>query len=122
MDGYDKYKALKISIPKYFSKDSKKYFKKLLKGDIFYKDIVFDDNIVNVLNIVFYVVLNSDNFLDMFNMINSLEGNTNIYSSLICSIGGILYGKENIPSNLIKDLKNKKEINKYIRDFERMFL
>lgn len=122
MDGYDKYKALKISIPKYFSKDSKKYFKRVLKGDIFYKDIIFDDNIVNVLNIVFYVVLNSDNFLDMFNMINSLEGNTNIYSSLICSIGGILYGKENIPSNLIKDLKNKKEINKYIRDFERMFL
>ena len=122
MDGYDKYKALKISIPKYFSKDSKKYFKRVLKGDIFYKDIIFDDNIVNVLNIVFYVVLNSDNFLDMFNMINSLEGNTNIYSSLICSIGGILYGKENIPSNLIRDLKNKKEINKYIRDFERMFL
>ena len=58
----------------------------------------------------------------MYNMINSLEGNTNIYSSLICSIGGILYGKENIPDNLIKDLKNKKEINKYIRDFERMFL
>ena len=122
MDGYDKYKALKMDIPKYFSKDSKKYFKKLLKGDIFYKDIVFDDNIVNVLNIVFYVVLNSDSYLDMFNMINSLEGNTNIYSSLICSIGGILYGKENIPDNLIKDLKNKKEINKYIRDFERMFL
>ena len=122
MDSYDKYKALKISIPKYFSKDSKKYFKRVLKGDIFYKDIKFDDNIVNVLNVVFYVVLNSDSYLDMFNMINSLEGNTNIYSSLICSIGGILYGKENIPDNLIKDLKNKKEINKYIRDFERMFL
>ena len=122
MDGYDKYKALKISIPKYFSKDNKKYFKKVLKGEIFYKDIKFNDNIVNVLNVVFYVVLNSDSYLDMFNMINSLEGNTNIYSSLICSIGGILYGKENIPDNLIKDLKNKKEINKYIRDFERMFL
>lgn len=122
MDGYDKYKALKIDIPKYFSKDSKKYFKRVLKGDIFYKDIRFDDNIVNVLNVVFYVVLNSDSYLDMFNMINSLEGNTNIYSSLICSIGGILYGKDNIPKNLIRDLENKKDINKYIRDFERLFL
>ena len=122
MDGYDKYKALKMDIPKYFSKDSKRYFKKLLKGEIFYKDIVFDDNIVNVLNIVFYVVLNSDNFLDIFNMINSLEGNTNIYSSLICSIGGILYGKENIPKNLIRDLENKKDINNYIKSFERIFL
>lgn len=122
MNGYDKYKALKIIIPKYFSKNSKKYFKNLLKGNIFYKDIIFDDNIINVLNIVFYVVLNSDNFLDMFNMINNLEGNTNIYSSLICGIGGILYGKENIPKNLIRDLQNKKDINRYIRNFERMFL
>lgn len=122
MDGYDKYKALKINIPKYFSKDSKKYFKNILKGNIFYKDIIFDDNIVNVLNIVFYVVLNSDNFLDMFNMINNLEGNTNIYSSLICSIGGIIYGYDNIPKNLIRDLKNKKDINKYIKSFEKLFL
>lgn len=122
MDGYDKYKALKINIPKYFSKDSKKYFKNILKGNIFYKDIIFDDNIVNVLNIVFYVILNSDNFLDMFNMINNLEGNTNIYSSLICSIGGILYGYDNIPKNLIRDLKNKKDINKYIKNFEKLFL
>lgn len=122
MDGYDKFKALRINIPDYFSKHSRKYFKNLLKGNIFYKDIVFDDNIINVLNIVFYVVLNSDSFLDMLNMIYSFEGNTNIYSSLICSIGGIIYGKESIPNNLIKDLKNKREINKFIRDFERIFL
>lgn len=122
MDGYDKYKALKINIPKYFSKDSKKYFKNILKGNIFYKDIIFDDNIVNVLNVVFYVVLNSDNFLDIFNMINNLEGNTNNYSSLICSIGGIIYGYDNIPKNLIRDLKNKKDINKYIKSFEKLFL
>lgn len=122
MEGVDKYKALKIKIPKYFSNNVVKCYKNLLKGNIFYKDIVFDDNIINVLNVVFYVVLNSDNFLDMFNMISNLEGNTNIYSSLICSIGGILYGKEDIPSNLIRDLKNKKDINKYIKSFERMFL
>ena len=71
MDGYDKYKALKMDIPKYFSKDSKRYFKKLLKGEILYKDIVFDDNIVTVLNIVFYVVLHIYNFLDVFYFINS---------------------------------------------------
>lgn len=122
MDGYDKFKSLKIDIPNCFSKKSKRYFKNLLKGNIFYNDLVFDDNIINVLNIVFYVVLTSDSFIDMFNMIGNLEGNTNIYSSLICSIGGILYGKENIPNNLLKDLKSKKDINKYIKNFERMFL
>lgn len=122
IEGMDKYKALKIKIPKYFSKRSIKYYKNILKGNIFYKDIVFNDNIVNVINIVFYVVLNSDNFKDMLNMISNFDGNVNIYSSLILSIGGILYGKENIPSNLIKDLKNKKDINKYIRNFERVFL
>lgn len=122
MEGKDKYKALKIKVPKYFSKNSKKNYKDLLKGNIYYKDIKFDDNIINVLKIVFYVILNSDNFKDVFNMINNLEGNTNIYSSLICSLGGILYGKENIPNMLIKDLKNKRDINKYISNFERIFL
>ena len=58
----------------------------------------------------------------MLNMISNLDGNNNIYSSLILSIGGILYGKETIPNNLIKDLKNKKDINKYIKNFERIFL
>lgn len=122
IEGKDKYKALKIKMPKTFNKEKIKPFKNLLKGKIYYKDIKFDDNVINVLNIVFYIVLNSDNFMDMLNMISNLEGNTNIYSSLICSIGGIIYGKENIPKDLIKDLKNKKEINKYIKNFERMFL
>lgn len=122
MEGLDKYKALKIKIPKYFSSKSIKYYKNLLKGNIYYKDIKFDDNIINVLNIVFYVILNSDNYIDMFNMISNLDGNTNIYSSLICSIGGVLYGKESIPNNIYKCLKNKKDINGYIKKFERMFL
>lgn len=122
MEGKDKFKALKIKIPESFNKESIKPFKNLLKGKIYYKDINFNDNIINVLNVVFYVVLNSDNYMDMFNMISNLEGNTNIYSSLICSIGGIIYGKENIPIDLLKDLRNKKEINKYIKNFERVFL
>lgn len=122
MEGKDKFKALQIKIPKTFNYDFVKLYKNLLKGNIYYKDIKFDDNIISVLNIVFYVVLNSDNYMDMFNMISNLEGNINIYSSLICSIGGIIYGIDDIPNNLVKDLRNKREINKYIRNFERMFL
>lgn len=122
MDGKDKYRALKMKIPSIFKKESIKYYKNLLKGNVYYNDIKFDDNIINVLNVVFYVVLNSDNFIDMFNMISNFDGNTNIYGALICSIGAIIYGKESIPSNLLKDLKDKKEINKYIKNFERMFL
>ncbi|MBQ3021133.1 MAG: ADP-ribosylglycohydrolase family protein [Bacilli bacterium] len=119
ISGKDKYKALKFNIPNTFNKELVKKYKNLLKGNIFYKDIKFNSNIYNVLSVVFYVILHSDNFNDMFMMINNLEGNTNIYSSLICSIGGILYGKDSIDKSIIKDLKNKKEINKYIRDFKR---
>jgi len=122
MEGKNKYKSLKIKIPSSFSNELVNNYKRILKGQISYNDLIFDDNIINVLNIVFYVILNSDNYLDMFNMISNFEGNINIYSSLICSIGGLLYGKENIPNNLVKDLKNKKDINKYIRKFERVFI
>lgn len=120
LDGKDKYKALKIEIPKGFSLKTKNNFKNILKGNIFYSDIKFNNNIKNVLNIVFYVILNSDNFNDVFNMLRHMEGSTNIYSSLICGIAGILYGKDSIDKNILKDLKDKKSINKYIRDFEKV--
>ena len=55
-------------------------------------------------------------------MISNIDGNTNIYSSLICGIGGILYGKDKIDKCIIKDIKNKKDINKWIKDFERKIL
>ena len=53
-------------------------------------------------------------------MLNSLIGNTNIYSSYIMFIGSIIYGKDELIENMIKDIKNKKDINKYIKDFERV--
>ena len=53
-------------------------------------------------------------------MLDNIEGNTNIYGSLICSIGGLLYGIDSIDKTVLKDLKNKKEINKYIKNFERI--
>ena len=120
LNGNDKYKALKIDIPDIFKNKSIKVFKDILKGNIFYKEIKFNDNIVNVLKVIFYVVLHSDNYHDMLLMINSLIGKTNIYSSFILFIGSIIYGKDELIENMIKDLKNKKDINKYIKDFEKV--
>ena len=118
----DKYKALKMEIPKGFSNEVKNKYKNILKGNIFYSEIEFNNEIINVISIIFYVILNSDNFNDIFNMISNIDGNTNIYSSLICGIGGILYGKDKIDKCIIKDIKNKKDINKWIKDFERKIL
>lgn len=120
LNGIDKYKALKIDIPDIFKSKSKKVFKEILKGNIFYKEIKFNDNIVNVLKIIFYIILNSDNFNDIILMMNSLIGNTNLYSCYIMFIGGIIYGKDELVEKMIKDIKNKRDINKYIRDFERV--
>ncbi len=121
MNGYDKYKSLKIDIPKYFDKNSKKIFKNILKGNIYYNEIIFDDNIINVLKIVFYVILNSNNINDMFMMISNLSGCTNIYSSLIITVGCLIYNIDDIPKNIVDAIKNKKNINKYIKDFEGVF-
>ena len=121
LNGYDKHKALyKISIPDGFNKEEVKKFKNILNGNIFYKDIIRDDNIVNVLSIVFYVILNSKNFKDIFMMIGNIDGNINIYGSLICAVGGLLYGVEGIDKIILKDIKNKNEIKKYIKRFERI--
>lgn len=122
LNGYNKYKSLKIDIPNYFNNKTKKIYKNILNNNIFYKDIIFDDNIINVLKIVFYVILNSDDMNDVLLMISNLEGNTNLYCSLIMTIATTLYGIDSIPNNIIKNIKNKKLINKYINKFERMFI
>ena len=120
IEGYDKYKSLKIYIPDYFDKKIVKKYKSILKGSINYKDIVFDDNIENVLKIVFYIILNSDSMKDVLLMTSNLDGNTNIYCSLIFSLASKIYGIDAL-KELKKDLKNKLEINNYIKNFERIF-
>ena len=59
---------------------------------------------------------------DVLMMISNLEGNTNLYCSLIMTLATTLYGFDTISSDIIKDIKNKRNINKYISRFERMFL
>ena len=58
---------------------------------------------------------------DVLLMISNLNGYTYIYSSLILPIASSIYGYDKIPDKLKKDIKNKKEINKYINSFERVF-
>ena len=120
LNGQDKYKALKIDIPDIFKNKTIKYYKDILKGNISYKEIKHDDSIINVIKIIFYIILNSDNFYEILNMLNSLTGHTNICSSIICFIGSIIYGNNEVLEKLIKDIKNKKDINKYIKDFEKV--
>jgi len=116
----DKYKALKIEIPSIFKTKSVRCYKDILKGNIYFKTIDQDDNIVNIISLILYIILNSDNYLDVLNMMNSLGGHTNIYSSYICLFASIIYGKNEFIDKMINDLKNKKEINKFIKDFEKV--
>jgi len=120
LNGTDKYKALKIEIPKIFNNKAIKCYKDILKGNIYFKTIKKDDNIINVISLIFYIILNSDNYKDVLNMLNSLSGHTNIYSCYICLIASIIYGKNEYIEKMIKDIKNKKEINKFIKDFEKV--
>lgn len=122
LNGYDKFKSLKISIPDYFAESSKKVYKNILKGNIFYDEIVFDDDILNILKILFYVILNSDNMNDVFLMMSNFDGYNNIYSSIILSVAVLIYGFDDVLLGMYKKLKNKKDISKIIKSYERMFL
>ena len=57
---------------------------------------------------------------DVLMMLSNLEGNINLYCSLTLPIATILYGNDEL-NNLIKVIKNKRTINKYIKDYERIF-
>ena len=120
LNGMDKYKALKIDIPNIFKSKSIKHYKDILNGNIYYKSIKHDDNIVNIISLIFYIILNSDNYFDVLNMMNSLSGHSNIYCSYICLIATIIYDKNEIIDKMIHDIKNKKDINKFIKDFEKV--
>ena len=119
-NGIDKYEALKIEIPNIFKNKTIKVYKDILKGNIYYKEIRHDDNIINVIKIILYIILNSDNYKDIINMLNCQTGYTNIYSSLTCFIGSIIYKKDELIEKMIKDIKNKTDINKYIKGFEKV--
>lgn len=116
---HDKYKSLHITFPAYFKKDTINKYKNILKGNINYNNLKYDNDVISILNIVFYVILNSNSFIDMFNFIGNLDGKRNIYSSLICTVGGILYGKKALPKNIINNISNKRDINKFINEFEK---
>ena len=120
LEGYDKYKSLKIDIPNYFSLKNKIKYKHILKYNIYYSEIKYDENIYNVLKIIFYIILNSNNMKDVLMMLCNLEGNINLYCSLTLPIATILYGNDEL-NNLYKVIKNKRTINKYIKDYERIF-
>lgn len=121
LEGYDKFKSLKIDIPNHFSNKNKILFKDILKNNIFYKDINFDDNIINILKITFYVILNSNNIKDIIMMISNLDGNINIYASCILSVGAIIYKDDDLLKEMYKCIKNKRSINDYINKFERIY-
>ncbi len=116
MNEKDKHKALKIKFPTGFDTKLLKKYKNILKGNIYYNEIEFNKNIYNILKIIFYVILNTKNFNEIIMMLNNIEGNTNIYSSLIFTIGYLLYGNSDI-IDMKKCIKNKKEINKCINKF-----
>ena len=108
-----------ITFPAYFKKDTINKYKNILKGNINYNNLKYDNDVISILNIVFYVILNSNSFIDMFNFIGNLDGKRNIYSSLICTVGGILYGKKALPKNIINNISSKRDINKFINEFEK---
>ena len=118
INGLDKHKALKINIPSYFKEETILVYKSILKGKIKLEELNDDNNIVNILKIVFYTILNYNNYYDAIYFINNLNGKKNIYCPLIMTIYSII-NNEVID---IKDIKNKKMINKYIKDFERIVL
>ena len=119
LSGYNLIKG--INYNKYFSKESIKAYERILKGNI--QDWVLDDikstgYIVNTLESVIWVILNTENFQQAIIGAINLGGNTDTIGAITGSIAGLLYGYGEIPNDWLNDLKNKECLNKSISEYE----
>lgn len=123
-DKLSSYNLIKeINYNKYFSKEAIKEYEKILSGNI--QALTLDDikstgYIVDTLETVIWVILNTGNFQQAIIGAVNLGGDTDTIGAITGSIAGLLYGFGEIPNGWLTDLRNKEYLNKIINEFESM--
>lgn len=104
-----------------FKKDTLKVYKRILVKDISrltIDDIKSDGYIVNTLEAVLWVILNTDTYAESIVAAINLGGDTDTVGSITGSIAGVLYGVDQIPVKWSNDLINAPYIWKMCSKFE----
>lgn len=124
LDGSDIKQALvslkRYKYDKYFSDITINKYSRILKDNI--KDLKLNDinnnsNIVSVLEASIWILTNTDNYKDAVVSSTVLGSASGVRTSITGMIAGILYGKKNIPSEWLDELKRKDYLEKMQRKF-----
>lgn len=125
LNGNDKqtsYKLLqKINYYKYFNVDIIDKYKRILKEDIWNLEleaIKSTGYVVDTLEAVIWVILNTDNFNEAIIGAINLGDDTDTIGAITGSIAGFLYGYNSISKKWLKDLQNTEYLDKIINNFE----
>jgi ADP-ribosylglycohydrolase len=103
-----------------FTEDTRFKFDRLLKNNITdykLKDIVSDDNVVNTLETVIWVLLNANNYKESIIGSINLGDDTSSIGALVGALAGILYGYESIPEEWLDKIIKKDYIMDIFEEF-----
>lgn len=119
----DKFKALrhiqKLSLDT-FSGEHVEVYKRILKGnlkELSLNEISSSGYVVDTLEAVLWVVLNTTNFKQAIIGAINLGEDSDTIGAITGSIAGILYGKNELPIEWLEKLARKKYLEKMIEDF-----
>ena len=128
INGKDKYaslnmlKALDLSM---FKEENVDKYNRILNGEL--KDLHLDDikstgYVVDTLEAVLWVVLNTDSYSSSIIGAINLGEDTDTIGAITGSITGILYGYNTIPKSWLNTLKKKEYLEEYCKSFENVLL
>ena len=128
INGIDKYAALnmlKILDLSSFSKEAINKYKRLFENGFektSVQDIRSTGYIVDTLEAVIWIILNTNNFKQAIIGAINLGDDTDTVGAITGSIAGILYGYNDIPKTWLKDLVKRNELEEYSKSFETALL
>lgn len=128
INGKDKYAALnmlKVLDLSSFSEESISKYKRLFENrfeKINIQEIRSTGYVVDTLEAVIWIILNTNNFKQAIIGAINLGDDTDTVGAITGSIAGILYGYNDIPKSWLKDLVKRNELEEYSKSFEKVLL
>ena len=128
INGKDKYAALnmlKVLDLSSFSKETISKYKRLFENGfekINVQEIRSTGYVVDTLEAVIWIILNTNNFKQAIIGAINLGDDTDTVGAITGSIAGILYGYNDIPKSWLKDLVKRDELEEYSKLFEKILL
>ena len=106
-----------IDYEKYFRKETISEFTRIINNSLYelkIDEIQSTSNVVDTLETVLWVILNTNNYQQAIVGAINLGGDSNTIGGLVGSIAGILYGVDSIPNKWLDSLKKKDLINNIV--------